>query len=127
VAELPPDSGDSLLPDDAIVVRGGQMASGSLQDNAEVHNDEFPDEWAISVSCAPDLDGPAIALASPWIRNTKVRLSTVGALRALGHEVLPSGKFPHADLKLREEPSETLWEELRGAFPTMIDNPQLRK
>jgi hypothetical protein len=101
------------------------MASGNLQTNAEAHNDEFPDEWAISVASAPELDAVALALASPWIRNGKVRVSTVGAVRAVGHDVVPSGEFPHADLKLREEPSEALWEELRSVFPQILPNPRL--
>jgi hypothetical protein len=101
------------------------MASRVLQDNAEDHHEEHPDEWAIPVASATGHDADELAIMSPWIRNGKVRLSTVGRVRAIGHDVVPSGEFPHADLKLREEPSEPLWEELRDAFPATVPNPRL--
>lgn len=113
------------LPDEAVVVRGGQMASETLRINAEAHRAEFPGEWAISVSSADVLNEREIAEASPWILNGSVRVSSVGAIRALGHDVVPSGQFPHADLILDSAPSEILWEDLRGVFDDPIPNPRL--
>ena len=101
------------------------MASEDLVVNAETHNDEFPEEWAISVACAPGLTAGAMVRQSGWIRNNAVRLSTVGQVRAIGHDVIPSGKFPHADLKLCEEPSDALWEELRSVFSAPIKKSEL--
>ena len=77
------------------------------------------------VACAPGLTAGAMVRQSGWIRNNAVRLSTVGQVRAIGHDVIPSGKFPHADLKLCEEPSDALWEELRSVFSAPIKKSEL--
>ena len=81
----------------------------------------FPDEWAISVWSAPGLDVGGVASQAP-IRNGQICTCTVDQLREIGHDVVPSREFPHADLKLREEPSEPLWEELRGIFGEPVEN-----
>jgi hypothetical protein len=111
------------LSDVAIVVRGGLMASETLQVNAEAHTLEHPGEWAISVASAEGLDVAELVHRSPWIRNNTIRVASVGAVRALGHDVVPSGEFPHADLILGSEPSEAIWEELRQAFDDPIRKP----
>ena len=98
------------------------MQSRDLDHNACDHRDEFPGEWAISVWSAPDLDVDALTKASP-IRNRQICVTTVGALREIGHDVVPSNEFPHADLKLDADPSEALWEQLRQVFGTPTDNP----
>jgi len=116
------DNPVEALPDDALVVRGGTMQSRDLDHNACDHRDEFPGEWAISVWSAPDLDVDALTKASP-IRNRQICVTTVGALREIGHDVVPSNEFPHADLKLDADPSEALWEQLRQVFGTPTDNP----
>lgn len=107
------------LDDEAIVVRGGVMLSGDLKTNAETHNGVHRGEWALSVGAANDLDAREICDQATFIRNKQVRLSTVGAIRSLGFDVRPSGRFPHADLHLDREPDEELWAELRSVF----DNP----
>lgn len=98
------------------------MQSRDLTNNACDHNDECPGEWAISVWAAADLDEEEITAVSP-IRNPKICVCTVEALRGAGHDVVPSDEFPHADLMLRDEPSELLWEELRETFGPPIENP----
>jgi hypothetical protein len=113
---------EQQLPDDAVVVRGGTMQSRDLDRNAADHHDEFPDEWAISVWSARGVDVDGLTQRAP-IRNPQICVCTVGALREIGHETAPSDEFPHADLKLRDEPSEALWEELREVFGGPTENP----
>jgi hypothetical protein len=112
------------LPDDAWVLRGGTMQSKDLDGNAIDHHDEFSGEWAISVWSAANMEIPALASRSQ-IRNGELRAARVSAIRDLGHDVVPDpdpAEFPHANLKLREEPSEPLWEELRNAFAIHLEN-----
>lgn len=93
------------------------MASETLWTNAADHFRETTgQEWALSVASADGYQADELIEGSPWILNSKVRLSTVGEIRALGHDLVPSPPPLHADLILRERPSEALWEELRGVF-----------
>jgi hypothetical protein len=111
------------LPDEAYVVRGGRMESSALWTNARDHNYEFPDEWAISVSSGTGWSPDEIARAAPF-RNREMRVSTVGAVRLLGHDVIVSDEPPHADLVLACEPTEDIWEALREAFQLPVPNPR---
>jgi hypothetical protein len=81
------------LSDDALVVRGGVMASEQLRLNAEDHNienleDGIADQWAISVFAAGGLSAGEICRAAA-IPHPKVRVSTVGLVRSLGYDVIP--------------------------------------
>jgi hypothetical protein len=115
---------DDRLPDETWVVRGGVMESQTMMTNAQVHNAECPGEWALSVAAVNGWTVEALAMAAPF-PNRQMRVSTVGAIRALGHDVRPTiDDPPHADLVLSREPDEELWEELRGAFDPPIPNPR---
>jgi hypothetical protein len=97
------------------------MQNRDLENNASDHHDEFPGEWALSVWSAAGLSADEISEQSP-IRNGSICVSSVGALRGIGCEVVPSDEFPHADLRLPREPTEDLWTDLRAAFSEPMRN-----
>jgi len=99
------------------------MESRPLFVNAHDHNTEFPGEWAISVSSAAGWSAEQIAQEAPF-RNRDMRVSTVGAVRSLGHDVVVSDEPPHADLRLACAPTEEVWEALRGVFGAAQANPR---
>jgi hypothetical protein len=99
------------------------MESRTLWVNARDHNYEFPGQWAISVASAPGWSAEEIALAAPF-RNRDMRVSTVGEVRLLGHDVVVSDEPPHADLVLACEPTEETWEALREVFELPVANPR---
>ena len=103
------------------MVRGGTMQNRDLDNNARDHHDEFPGEWALSVWSAAGISADEISERSA-IRNRKIRVSTVGALRGIGCDVVPSDEFPHADLRLPREPTDDLWTDLRAAFSEPMPN-----
>lgn len=94
--------------------------------NAIDHNLEHPGEWAISVASLPGATADDIAGQSPY-PGRWMRVSTVGEVRALGHDVVRSGKPPHADLILASEPTEEVWEDLRGVFEEPEVTPRWRR
>jgi hypothetical protein len=105
------------------------MGSAALQTGAQDHHLEMleqgiEDVWAVSVFAARDMTADEIALASP-IPHPQIRVSTVGEVRTLGHDVQPCGYGLHADLQLRGKPDEDMCEELRGAFEEPRANPRL--
>lgn len=104
------------------------MDNRDLRVNAVDHHVEMQDlgldEWAISVWCEADCDADEVAKRSP-IRNRKIMVSTVGAIRALGYDVVPSDEPPHADLKFPDEPSDDIFYELKAVFDPPRDNPRL--
>jgi hypothetical protein len=107
---MPPDR----LPDEAFVVRGGLMDSRGMRTNAEDHHlekaQEGLEEWAISVWSAPALEPDAIVLRCPIPHGT-IQVSTVGAIRVLGCDVVRSEPPPlHADLMFPSEPTEGAFE-----------------
>lgn len=117
------DPSPDQLPDEAYVVRGGRMESSTMWTNARDHNAEFPGSWAISVASVADWAPEKIARAAPF-RNRDMRVSTVGAVRSLGHDVVVSGERPHADLMLACEPTEKSWDALRSVFDSPVPNPR---
>jgi hypothetical protein len=117
---------DERLPDEAYVVRGGLMESSTMLTNAEVHNLEHPGEWAISVACLLDTPPGTIGERSPY-PGRWMRVSTVGAIRSIGHDVVRAGREPHANLVLGCEPSEEVWDQLRSVFDAPAEKPPHRK
>jgi len=109
------------LADDAIVVRGGLMESATLATNIAKHAVFFPDDPpSLSVGAHPEWTATEIVVAAAFIPNAQVRVSTVGAIRALGHDVVPQGRIPHANLRLSANPSEDVYDELRSVFSEPI-------
>jgi len=85
------------LPDDALVVRGGQNLPENFLKGAE-RIDESGRLYGVSVHSAP---GKTAAELSQGIPNGQVGVSTVGQIRAVGGDVVPTPRFPgcvHCDL-----------------------------
>lgn len=81
---------DEDPPEDVVVVvRGGAMESAYLRRTALDAYDEVG-LYTVSVFLAPDDSVEALCAREPYLlRYGKVRLSTVGALRAAGFAVIP--------------------------------------
>lgn len=85
----------SSLPDEALVVRGGQNLPENFVDGSGVSLDETGRLQGVSVNSGPDstleeLTGPNPATGYPGIPHRRVGVTTVGAIRVEGGEVVPS-------------------------------------
>jgi hypothetical protein len=111
------------LPDEAVVVRGGLLSSESMDTSVNTHFDEFG-EYALSVSCRPGLTADGIAQEA-GIPHPKLRESTVGAIRAIGYDVLASEQHgpAHAEVAFSYPPGDADWEALQGVFGPARPNP----
>lgn len=83
------------LPDDALVVRGGQNLPENFANSSGVTVGADDKLQGVSVNSAPgqsveELTAPIPATGYPGILNNQVGAVTVGAIRALGGEVVPS-------------------------------------
>jgi hypothetical protein len=122
------------LPDDAIVVRGGLMARETLDLSADNHHAEVlaergEEEWALSVFSQPtDGVGAVCRRAGVALSHSKIRVSTVGVLRAIGYDVIRDETYEtngHCLLPLRPPPWD--WGELTHAgFLLPQENPERR-
>jgi hypothetical protein len=102
------------LSDDALVVRGGTMQSRGLWMNAntvvrEARSTGSPDVWGICVGAADSATAFQIALQMPY-RGDKMRVASLGGLRAAGFDLVMVDERPHALLLLKEEPTGEHWE-----------------
>ena len=85
------------LPDDALVVRGGQNLPDSFSKGAE-RIDESGRLYGVSVNSAP---GKTAEQLSQGIPHGQVGVTTVGQVRAAGGDVVPTPRYPgcvHCDL-----------------------------
>jgi hypothetical protein len=123
------------LPDEAVVVRAGVMASfEDVRESAETNfrttrKGSGKGIYGISVCSLPDRSMEEIMRDIPEdkrFRNRRVRQSTVGTLRREGYDVLPSGWFGHATLTFPSLPTEEDWERLQEAFMDDQQNPYRR-
>ena len=122
-----------LLPDEAVVVRGGVMAEETLNVSATNHhadhlkgNTAVP--WALSVFSHPSAGIADICRrAWPVLSHEKIRVSTVGVLRRLGYEVIEEGKKGHCLVPL--DPSPWDWQPLRsvGFLPAQPNPEKVRR
>jgi hypothetical protein len=83
------------LPEDALVVRGGQNLSENFARGSGVTVGQGGKLQGVSVNCAPgksveELTAPNPQTGYPGIPNNQVGVTTVGTVRASGGEVLPS-------------------------------------
>ncbi|MBV8987446.1 MAG: hypothetical protein JO372_02690 [Solirubrobacterales bacterium] len=128
---------DEILPDEAVVVRGGILGGGveELQEQAE---DEFtrllvegdPDPvYGLSVCSLPNMtaDEIAVAVGPERLPHARMRTTTVEALRACGYEVVPSAWRGHATIVLRGPATEEDWHNLQESFGEPMDNPVGRR
>jgi hypothetical protein len=83
------------LPDDALVVRGGQNLPENLAKGSGVMVGAGGKLRRVSVNCAPglsvqELTAPLPQTGYPGIPNNQVGVTTVGAVRAKGGDVVPA-------------------------------------
>ena len=78
------------IPDEALVVRGGRNQPEDLRRGARTHPSGVT---GVSVECAEGLSVEALAAVIP---HGQVGVTTVGAIRAAGGDVVrTSGRSPH--------------------------------
>jgi hypothetical protein len=83
------------LPDDAVVVRGGQNLPENFANGSGVTVDSGGKVHGVSVNAAPglsvqELTAPDPQSGYPGIPHNQVGVTTVGKIRALGGDVIPS-------------------------------------
>ena len=110
------------LSDDTTVVRGGMMLARDLAMAAARCEAQFGYP-GISVFASVNLGMRELVLASPPLRPyAVVRRTTVGELRRLGCDLVPTGAAPHYTLRLPGADYPTL-ARVRQAFGPPIPNP----
>jgi len=123
----PADGGQEEPPrlsDDAVVVRGGRLRFGNYQANAAVAA-EWEGCWGLSVASAEGLTKTELAFAAQ-LQYDVIRVTTVGRLRTLEYDVVPTEEGrdrDHALILLPGEPSREDWEKLITAFDQPEPNP----
>ncbi len=83
------------LPDDVVVVRGGQNLPENFAQGSGVTVDAGGKVQDVSVNAAPglsvqELTAPDAETGYPGIPHNQVGVTTVGKVRALGGDVVPS-------------------------------------
>jgi hypothetical protein len=83
------------LPDDALVVRGGQNLPENFEKGSGVTVDAEGILQGVSVNSAPDATLEELTVANPQtgypgILNNQVGVTTAGAIRSCGGTVVPS-------------------------------------
>lgn len=122
---------DEVPPDDAVVVvRGGPIAAAKLSEHArrQARAYTFRGEPMFSISVSLTVTGWDLAslLGGPLASRSTFAVSTVGAVRAAGFDLLPTYEAPHYDLLLETgEYSEA--ERLLSLFSAPESNPYKRR
>lgn len=117
------------LPDEAFVVRFGRMLRRDLERSALKYAAFHPGEYGISVFSLPDRSWREIA-SGAGLGHSVIRVSTVGAIRSGGYDVVPSPPADprgHSTLMLPTEPTDEDWEKLWEVFGEPIPNPGLEE
>ncbi len=117
------------LPDEALVVRGGQNLPASFIQGSGVMINAGGKLEGVSVNCAPGLSVQELTASNPQtgypgVPHNQVGVTTVGAVRAAGGEVVPAPTRPnlyHATL------SGLTPEQASSLFRPTIKNPNPRK
>ena len=83
------------LPDDTVVVRGGQNLPENFAQGSGVTVDSGGKVQGVSVNAAPglsmkELTAPNSQTGYPGIPHSQVGVTAVGKIRALGGDVVPS-------------------------------------
>ena len=119
----------SALPDDALVVRGGENLPENFAQGSGVTLDAGGTVQGVSVNAGSglsvkDLTAPNARTGYPGIPHNQVGVSSVGKIRALGGDVVPSPRKRnpnHATL------SGLTPEQASGLFRPTVKNPQRKK
>lgn len=104
------------------MIRGGYNNRRSVQENARDHH-ELRGEYALSVFSLADATVEEIAQVAA-LPNAKIRVTTVGELRAAGFDPVPKGRAGHAHVVLADDKNATI-DRFVGCFAPVIDNPAL--
>ena len=89
---------DELTDDVIVVVRGGDLDPEILRHDA-LRNHAIYGTFGISVFAARDLTVDELAQQAPLVRFQRLAIVNVGALRALGLRLEPTGRNPrHYDV-----------------------------
>jgi hypothetical protein len=78
--------GGAQLPNETLVVRAGEAATGKLSKGAECGDPVSGKLYGVSVNAFPGLD--VEGLARGRFKNSKLSITNVGAVRAAGGDVL---------------------------------------
>jgi len=90
--------GGELTDEVIVVVRGGDLDPEILRHDA-LRNHAIYGTFGISVFAARDLTVDELAQQAPLVRFERLAIVTVGALRALGLRLEPTGRNPrHYDV-----------------------------
>jgi hypothetical protein len=101
------------LPDDALVVRGGQNTPELVRRRYDKHPSGVT---GVSVHCAP---GTTVAELAVGIPNGQIGVTTVGKVRAAGGDVVrTSGRSPHHATLTGLTP-----EQISGLLTPTVPNP----
>ncbi len=110
--------------DDCVVVRGGLMGVLALRQSLEACRARLGFK-GLSFWGENGMTVKEICLQAR-LRNSRIRVSSVGRLRALGLEPYRSGPRPHLSVRFEGSPTdEELWR-LARAFHPDIPNPRPR-
>jgi hypothetical protein len=117
------------LPDDALVVRGGQNLPENFANGSGVTASAGGTLQGVSVNAAPGLSVQELTAANPQtgypgILNSQVGVTTVGAIRAKGGDVIPS---PARTNKNHATLSGLTPERASELFRPTVPNPSRRK
>ena len=119
----------TVLPDDALAVRGGLNRPENFEQGPGVTMDQDGKLDGVSVNSAAgktvaELSSPNAANGYPGIRHNQVGVTTVGKIRAAGGEVIPSPtkKNPHHATLKGVTPNQA-----SELFRPTIDNPSIAK
>jgi hypothetical protein len=116
-------SGLYRLPDDALVVRGGEL---KILDVAQAIDLCWTEHgvYGLSVWAAETPDVPALCALVPILPHAQVCWTTAGMLRALdGVELVSTRAAPHYTLVIPNSESDTV-EGVRDCFSNPIPNPK---
>jgi hypothetical protein len=112
---------DDPLIDETLVIRGGLMELVPLRQALQTAHAVIG-FYGLSFWGDNGLSFDQVCFEAQ-IRNGRVRVSTVGRLRSLGHEPFRSGSFPHLSVRFELPPTDEELEALVGVFDPVVPNP----
>jgi len=118
------------LPGDAVVVRGGIMGDQQKLHASVLEEYGISIRYGLSVFCHPGLTAEEIAqfVGTTWLPQSKMRPTTVAALRAIGLDVVrDDAEVPaHALVLFNAEPTHADWDAVEQTFEAPRPNPVRR-
>ena len=117
------------LPDESLVVRGGLNLPSSFAQGSGIAADPDGKLRGVSVNSAPGLSPGELTAPDPWtgypgIPHNHVGVATVGAIRAVGGDVVPA---PTRANPLHAIMSGLTPEQASDLFRPTVPNPIRRK